>query len=311
MSGSPAPLRILELYCGIGGLAEAVRDAAQIAAAVDINRSALAVYGRNFLQPTYCRSIESLPAEFYNSAAADLWWLSPPCQPFTRRGRQRDLDDPRCESLINVVRRIAELRPRYVALENVPQFAGSRADALLRETLDHCGYTVREQTLCPTQLGIPNRRQRFYLVAGRTPLLTGEAGVSSAPKAPLADFLDAQPDPALYVASESSEQLASAMHVVDVDDPHAITSCFTSAYGRSPVRAGSYLREPNGRLRRFSPAEILRLLGFRETFQLPDNLPAERAWPLVGNSLSVPAVRQVLIYIPELAALIATAPAEA
>ena len=94
-------------------------------------------------------------------------------------------------------------------------------------------------------------------------------------------------------------------------DPSAVTSCFTSAYGRSPVRAGSYLREADGRIRRFSPPEILRLLGFREMFQLPVALSYARAWPLVGNSLSVPAVRHVLACIPELSAAIETAAAEA
>ncbi|HZN36854.1 MAG TPA: DNA cytosine methyltransferase, partial [Pirellulaceae bacterium] len=98
-------MKILELYCGIGGLAEAVGDAATIAAAVDINRAALDVYSSNFSHPAHCRTIESLPAEFYESAAAELWWFSPPCQPFTRRGRKRDLDDPRCASLVSVVRR--------------------------------------------------------------------------------------------------------------------------------------------------------------------------------------------------------------
>ena len=35
-----------------------------------------------------------------------------------------------------------------------------------------------------------------------------------------------------------------------------MTHCFTSAYGRSPVRSGSYVSVEGG-LRRFSPAEII------------------------------------------------------
>jgi hypothetical protein len=66
------------------------------------------------------------------------------------------------------------------------------------------------------------------------------------------------------------------------------------------VRSGSYLRTPTG-LRRFSPNEILRLLGFPETYSLPPDLPLQAAWHLVGNSLSVPAARHVLSAIPELA----------
>jgi hypothetical protein len=89
-----------------------------------------------------------------------------------------------------------------------------------------------------------------------------------------------------------------------------LTACFTSAYGRSPVRSGSYLAlapraECTGDdpppLRRFSPAEVLRLLGFPAAFRLPPELPRDAAWHLAGNSLSLPAVRAVLAAVPPLA----------
>jgi site-specific DNA-cytosine methylase len=97
----------------------------------------------------------------------------------------------------------------------------------------------------------------------------------------------------LHVAPELLERYAHAVDVVDAGDPHAIASTFTAAYGRSPVRAGSYIRR-DGMVRRFSPAEILRLLGFPSTYALPPDLPTATAWRLIGNSLSVPAVREVL-----------------
>jgi len=85
--------------------------------------------------------------------------------------------------------------------------------------------------------------------------------------------------------------------VVDAAQPGACAACFTSAYGRSVVRSGSYLATPTG-LRRFSPQEILRLLDFPDTYRLPPGLPLRAAWPLVGNSLSVRAVRWVLSAMP-------------
>ena len=97
------------------------------------------------------------------------------------------------------------------------------------------------------------------------------------------------------------ERYRGALHVIDPGDPRAVAHCFTSAYGRSPVRSGSYLATKTG-VRRFSPAEILRLLGFPESFRLPPELGLEGAWRLVGNSLSIDAVRWVLGTIPELGA---------
>jgi site-specific DNA-cytosine methylase len=286
------------LYAGIGGCAAAVARRAQVVAAVDQNRKALAVYQHNFAHPTFPRTVESLPTEAF--AAADLWWLSPPCQPYTRRGRSRDLADPRAASLPVILERIGEHRPPYVALENVPPFRHSRARAALLAVLAAGGYTVREWVLCPTELGWPNRRQRYYLVAARGPLLDWPASPTRvAPVCSVAELLDEPPAEGLTVPPEVLARYARAIDVVDPSDPRAVTTCFTAAYGRSAIRSGSYVRTATG-ARRFSPREVLRLLGFPPSFELPPGLSAGEAWPRVGNSLSVPAARWVLSCVPEL-----------
>ena len=336
-----APLSVVELYCGIGGCAAALGGRARVVAAVDQNRHALAVYSSNFSHPVVPRSVESLPETQWRNWEADLWWMSPPCPPHTRRGLQRDLDDPRARSFLAVVERIASVRPRYVALENVPGFVGSRAHQHLRHALDRSGYSVSETQLCPTELGLPNRRQRFYLVAGLQdrggPGLPGSGGAGlpgsggaglpgsggaglpgsggaglqpcgplaawpprSGPLTRVAECLDPAPSPELWCEPALAERYAGALDVVDPGDPLARTACFTSAYGRSHVRSGSYLLTPSG-LRRFSPAEILRLLDFPATYRLPAHLPLRTAWSLVGNSVSARAVRWVLTAVPGLA----------
>ena len=71
-------LRVLELFCGIGGCAAALGERAEIVAAVDINQVALSVYRQNYRHPVQVCEIESLPADLCRAWAADLWWLSPP-----------------------------------------------------------------------------------------------------------------------------------------------------------------------------------------------------------------------------------------
>ena len=197
--------------------------------------------------------------------------------------------------------RIAEVNSRLLALENVPGFAGSRSHAKLAAGLTEAGYTVAETEVCPSELGWPNRRRRFYLVASLVGLL--EPCPPDEPPPTLADCLLWGPDepfPAeLVVAPKLEASYRHALDVVDAVDPTAVTACFTSAYGRSPVRSGSYLRTTTG-LRRFAPAEILRLLGFPATYRLPPTLPTSLGWRLAGNSLSVPAVRRVLSRLPGL-----------
>ncbi len=333
--------RLLELYCGIGGCAAALGDtsAARVVAAVDVNRVALSVYRHNFPHPARASLVESVPADQLRQWDADLWWMSPPCQPFTRRGLRRDLDDPRAETLLAVLDRVTEVRPTYLGFENVPGFQGSGGHRRLLATLERAGYrSIVERLLCPTDFGIPNRRRRYYLVASRGSLLTPPprprpAGVKLAPHEPgpaaqvhgpthpysnagprdpslrlgssaglLDRYLDPEPDPTLEVAPELLEPFRGVHDVLRADEPAAVTSCFTSAYGRSIVRSGSYLATRRG-LRRFSPTEILRLLGFPAGYRLPADLPLKNAWRLAGNSLSVTVMRAVLSTVPELAGL--------
>jgi site-specific DNA-cytosine methylase len=283
-------VRVLELYSGIGGAAAALGGAAEVVA-VDQDEAAGRVYTSWFAHPVRRWNLAGVKAEQLARADADLWWMSPPCQPYTVRGRGRDIDDPRARSFLHVLELVEQLRPGRLALENVPGFAGSRAHALLRATLTRAGYQTHEVELCPTTLGVPNRRRRFYLLAARdeapAPVLVGR------PPAPLADFLDPDPAPSLRVPDELQRRYEGALSIVDARRPGAVAECFTSAYGRSPVYAGSYLRDEGG-LRRFSPTEILRLLGFPARCVLPADLSERKACKLVGNSLSVVAVGALL-----------------
>lgn len=300
--------RILELYCGIGGVSAALGPFGRVVGALDLNTRALAVYRANFPHPTRARNLESISTDELEELDADLWWLSAPCQPFTRRGLRRDAEDPRAKTFLSTIDRIGTLLPPWVGLENVPGFVGSQVHETLLRTLDESGYAVAEHHLCPSDTGLPNRRLRYYLVASRQddlgPLTPPR---SSRSRRPLADYLDPEPEPGLDVDPELARRYARALHVVDAEDPEAVTSCFTSAYGRSRVKSGSYLAYSNGdgthRLRRFSPREILRLLGFPEDYRLPPDLRRDQAWRLVGNSLSLPPVRRVLATVPGLEGL--------
>lgn len=299
--GSPAwtnrRLRAIEFFAGIGGFACAagrVSSQAQLdVTAIDIDQSARSVYELNHAHEYVTAEIESLTTATLAEFAAELWWLSPPCQPYSRRGNQRDIDDPRAASLLHLIKQIELVRPRTLLLENVVGFADSRAFQLLKAVLDGCGYFVMQRHLCPTELGWPNRRPRFYLIASLAPLRAWDALPNF--ECAVADLIDGiNIDLAeCFVADDLVASFADGMDRVDPAQKNSVTACFGSSYGKSLLHAGSYYRH-GATWRRFAPAEVARLLGFPRDYLLPNTMSYRRLWKLLGNSLSLPAVEYVL-----------------
>jgi DNA (cytosine-5)-methyltransferase 1/tRNA (cytosine38-C5)-methyltransferase len=71
------------------------------------------------------------------------------------------------------------------------------------------------------------------------------------------------------------------------------TACFIGGYGQRYVGSGSFLETPRG-IRRFSPAEVARLLGLPDGFRFPPELGLEARYRLLGNGLSLPVAAWVL-----------------
>jgi len=300
-----SPLRTLELFCGIGGFAAAANGSnLRIVGALDQSAVALAVYRLNFPgHPARQTDLERISAAELSDFDADLWWLSPPCQPYSLRGRQQDLADPRAQSLARILKVFADIPtdrlPCHLALENVAGFASSQARERLVKLLDERDYRIRERLLCPTELGVPSRRPRYYLVASRAELSSPRSAVFRS--RPLSAFLgssgDPDPPPVLLIPPAVVARFGAGLRILDPADPAAYTTCFTAGYGKSLMHAGSYLKCRVG-VRRFAPEELAGLLGFPATFRFPGPLSLRKRWQLLGNSLSVSAVREVLKALP-------------
>ena len=189
-------LRVAEFYAGIGGFHYALLDSghnqSEIVASVDINTNTTAVYAHNFPATTQMRrNICGMTSSDLESLKADVFFLSPPCQPFTRQGCQRDNEDRRTDSFFHLMHTLREMRlhhPDYILLENVKGFEVSRTRQEFVGILTSMGYTFQEFLLSPVQFGIPNSRLRFYLLAKKDPLkFAHNFAVHPEPSVPIQD----------------------------------------------------------------------------------------------------------------------------
>ena len=284
-------MKVLELFSGIGGVASALDGAHEVVCALDISSHVLQAYRLNFDHPTRQANLATLSVEQLAAYDADFWWMSPPCQPYTVRGLQNDLDDHRSKSLVHLMACLSEIQPERFALENVAGFEGSRARELVVETLEGLGYEVRQRVLCPTDLGTPARRARYYLIASRVGMAPTPEPIVSPRRVP--DMLEADPSDELWVPQEILEKHGRGMRILDPEDPEIELNTFTSAYGKTWRSAGSYLRFGE-RVRRLSATEIMATLGFAPGYVFPEEFTRRQRYKYAGNSLSVVAVREVL-----------------
>ncbi|XP_018026277.1 tRNA (cytosine(38)-C(5))-methyltransferase [Hyalella azteca] len=192
-------LKMMELFAGIGGMRTAALEAGLELDSVhpyEINPSALLAYCHNFsdqeetkviLPKVGClykhkpnskrstspkpRNLLGLTADEWHAVSPDLLTMSPPCQPFTRQGLQLDTSDPRSEPLQHVLTLLQTVRelPAMLLLENVKGFETSSSRNLVTRALRNRGYLFQEFLLCPSQLGVPNSRLRYYLLAILSP----------------------------------------------------------------------------------------------------------------------------------------------
>lgn len=170
--------KAIDLFCGCGGLTVGLKKAGfNVVAAVDVDKLAVGAYQANHPEPhVWRRNIRSLSASAIRRKLklrrGELALLAgcPPCQGFsglrTLKGSRRNCD--RRNGLIrDFLRLIKGLRPKAVMMENVPELAKSARFAEFRTSLEKLGYKVAWDILDAQEYGVPQRRRRLVLLAGR------------------------------------------------------------------------------------------------------------------------------------------------
>ena len=90
-----------------------------------------------------------------------------PCQAFSIAGNRRGFEDTRGTLFFEIARFASILRPKYLFLENVRGLlnhdGGATFETIIR-TLDELGYDVEWQVLNSKNFGVPQNRERVFII---------------------------------------------------------------------------------------------------------------------------------------------------
>lgn len=336
-STSSLSLIVFEFFSGIGGMRDALSKISSISLksvhAFDINPNANLTYQYNFSDKPYERTIESFTLKEYedliekekNEKSKILWTMSPPCQPFTRQGKEEGLNDNRSKAFLHLMNMLekTKFKPDYFLLENVKNFETSKANEMLIKVLDSNKYNYLQFLLSPIQFNIPNSRLRFYCIARYEKFQNETKDIITSvdifkdkieEEKNIFDFLSfdkskEKENSKYYVQKNILEKDSSrSMDIVTLENKS--TNCFTKNYSRLFKGTGSLLlidaslyktnldlKTLEKKLRFFTPEEILKFLCFSSSFEFPESLTVKSQYRLLGNSVNVKVVNVLLSHL--------------
>lgn len=162
-------MKFIDLFAGLGGFHQALsRRGGECVFASELNTHLADLYEKNFgIRPAGdIRSVDldSIPDH-------DVLCAGFPCQPFSKAGDQRGLECPQWGNLFDYVAAILQKKqPRYFIIENVPNLIrhrGGETWGIICDQLRGLDYSISFERLSPHMFGIPQKRERAFIVGDR------------------------------------------------------------------------------------------------------------------------------------------------
>ena len=301
----------IDLFAGLGGFRIALESlGAKCVYASESDKYVQKVYQKNFGDFPHGDitkiSEDSIPNH-------DILCAGFPCQAFSISGKQKGFDDGRGTLFFDVARIVRAKNPKVVFMENVKNFASHNEGKTLKtvqETMENLGYVFFQKILNAADYGIPQKRERIYMVCFRKDL---NADNFFYPESfPLIkhveDFLidDESLVSNLYVDRQDIffnnekdnryDNIPIRLGTVNKGGQGeriystkgaAIT---LSAYGGGVfAKTGGYL--VNGKPRKLHPRECAKIMGYPDSYIISEN--SVQAYKQFGNSVVIDVVQLI------------------
>ncbi len=292
--------RYIDLFAGIGGIRLPFQElGGECVFSSEIDKFARETYWANFGEEPY-GDITQIDPAFLPSF--DLLLAGFPCQPFSQAGLQKGFEDTRGTLFFHIANIIKQHRPKVVFLENVKRLKTHNKGntfTVMENTLKELGYNVFHKILAAKDFGIPQNRERIYIIALRDanefefPLPTNK-------ETRVGDILESNVD-AKYTISDrlwEGHQRRKLEHIQKgngfgyslFDENSSHTNTISARYYKDGSEI--LINQGEGRNpRKITPREAARLQGFPDSYKIV--VSDVQAYKQFGNSVCVPVIRAI------------------
>lgn len=159
-------LKVIDLFCGGGGLSQGLSDAGlDIVAAFDHWDAAIDFYRKN-IPGHHVEKLDLLDSEAVcarlRAYEFDVIVGGPPCQDFSSAGK-RDENGGRANLTISFAETVATLRPDYFIMENVDRAQNTQTFCDALAIFRRSGYGLTATVLDASLCGVPQKRKRVIV----------------------------------------------------------------------------------------------------------------------------------------------------
>lgn len=305
---------VVSLFSGIGGLDQGFINAGyNVVWANDFDAYAAETYNANYPDGTmHLGDITQIPLEDIPPHSVLIGGF--PCQPFSQMGAQLGFEDTRGTLFF----RIAEIikyqvdhnrAPRVIVLENVRRLLthdNGKTFKTIKKVLEDLGYRVFHKVLNSADYGVPQTRNRIFVVCFRNHSIDFEYPTEIELNTDMHDILDAQVDPKYYLSDTVKPTILSNgtggyVAKSEINQSPARPLCATMAKMHRACQDNYYSDDyilGNGdteHIRKLTPRECARLQGFDDGFNIV--VSDTQAYKQFGNAVTVNVAEAVAIQI--------------
>lgn len=232
-----------------------------------------------------------------------------PCQPFSQAGLKKGFSDTRGTLFFEIERIITDKRPKAFLLENVKQLKGHDRGRTLKVIIEHLkelNYTVDIDVLRAADFGIPQNRERLFIVGFDKKYFsineTFEFKFPIPPKSMtnVGDILEENVDEKYTISDRLYEGHLRRKREHKLKGNGFGFSLFDASSSYTNTLSARYYKDgseilisqgDNKNPRKLTPRECARLQGFPESFIIP--VSDTQAYKQFGNSVAIPVVKAV------------------